>query len=190
MKKNIDQRIIFTQKLLKEALIILLNKKAIDSISVKELCDKAAINRSTFYSHYNCIYDLLEEIENDMFEELVSTFNNFKLLDPSDKDIYKVLFAFFAKNSAMFKILLGSNSDIKFLHKMLELGEKLYNDYFEKTGLNIDKEKLEIFYQFASSGFIGILSVWLQNNMDTSIDDLSANIRQIINTGIGYLQQK
>ena len=187
MQKKIDQRIILTQKMLKEALIILLNQKAIKSISVKELCDKADINRSTFYSHYECIYDLLEEIEEDMFEELKITFAEYESSKSSNKDLYNILFTFFANNSDMCKILLGTNSDIRFLHKLLELGEKKFYEAFTKINPKIDKDKMEFFYQYASSGFVGVLSVWLQNNMDASIEEISANVRQIINKGIQYI---
>lgn len=50
------------KRMLKEALIELLNEKKIGSISVRELAERADINRSTFYSHYEDVYQLLDEI--------------------------------------------------------------------------------------------------------------------------------
>lgn len=44
-----------------EALILLLEKKDFEYITVKEICDKAGVNRSTFYLHYDSMTDLLEE---------------------------------------------------------------------------------------------------------------------------------
>ena len=44
-----------------EALICLLNEKDYEYITVKEICKKAGVNRSTFYLHYESIDDLLEE---------------------------------------------------------------------------------------------------------------------------------
>lgn len=52
-----------TAILMDEALINLLNKKNIEYISIKEICDAAGVNRSTFYLHYESINDLVNEIE-------------------------------------------------------------------------------------------------------------------------------
>lgn len=52
-----DKRIIKTRKSIFDALLDLLSKKDINSISVVELCSKANINKSTFYLHYNSIED-------------------------------------------------------------------------------------------------------------------------------------
>src|SRR5699024_5578943 len=51
-QKRIDRRKQYTRKVLKESLIELLKNKPIATISVKALCEKADINRSTFYAHY------------------------------------------------------------------------------------------------------------------------------------------
>lgn len=54
-----------TALLMNQALVELLNKKDYEYITVKEICAKAGVNRSTFYLHYDTINDLLEEcIEN------------------------------------------------------------------------------------------------------------------------------
>lgn len=50
-----------TARLMNEALIILLEKKDYEFITVKEICEKAGVNRSTFYLHYETMNDLLQE---------------------------------------------------------------------------------------------------------------------------------
>lgn len=50
-----------TAVLMDQALLALLEKKDYDFITVKEICEKAGVNRSTFYLHYESIGDLLEE---------------------------------------------------------------------------------------------------------------------------------
>ena len=69
MKKLInDHRIKVTKMLIRKAFLSLLEKKPIQSISVKELCEEAGLNRGTFYSHYSDIYKLKEDIEEDMLQ--------------------------------------------------------------------------------------------------------------------------
>ena len=52
----------YTASLMDEALLLLLDQKDFDTITVKEVCKKAGVNRSTFYLHYESMNDLLEEM--------------------------------------------------------------------------------------------------------------------------------
>ena len=80
MAEKIDRRIRKTKALLSQGLIQLMEEKEIRDISVKELTDLADINRGTFYLHYNDIYDLLIQMEDELFVE----FN--EILDRTMKD--------------------------------------------------------------------------------------------------------
>lgn len=61
-----DLRIIRTKKFLYEALIILLKEKPFEEIKVSDICEKALINRSTFYAHYSDKYELLDSFIKDI----------------------------------------------------------------------------------------------------------------------------
>ena len=65
----------------KKSLIELLDEKYISEISVTELCNKANMNRSTFYSHYENVIDVLDEIQNDIYEELENYLNDSQSLN-------------------------------------------------------------------------------------------------------------
>lgn len=64
------------------------------SITVKELCDKANLNRKTFYLHYKQVDELFSEIQHESIEEF---FNSIKGLDIF-KDVEDVIMAFFNLN--------------------------------------------------------------------------------------------
>lgn len=72
MKKE-NQRIMITRRLLKENLIEMLKEKSIDKISVTELCQRAEINRSTFYAHYSVPKDVLLEIKWDFATQIAES---------------------------------------------------------------------------------------------------------------------
>ena len=64
MKKN-NSKYFYTAQLMNQALLELLEKKDLEFITVTEITKKAGVNRSTFYLHYDNIYELLDEtIEN------------------------------------------------------------------------------------------------------------------------------
>ncbi len=64
-----------TALLMNQALIELLNKKDFEFITIKEICEKAGVNRSTFYLHYETIGDLLDECLENTNKKFVAYFN-------------------------------------------------------------------------------------------------------------------
>jgi Transcriptional regulator len=71
MANQQDPRVMRTRQLIREAFRDLLRSKEFDAISVKDIAQKATINRATFYAHYEDKYALLEEITEQVFREMI-----------------------------------------------------------------------------------------------------------------------
>ncbi len=69
-----DRRIRKTRAALKSALIELINEVGFDCITVNDICDRADINRGTFYLHYQDKFELIERVENEIIEGIQNTF--------------------------------------------------------------------------------------------------------------------
>lgn len=76
MKNDIRTR--YTQKVITESFLELLKEKPMNKVTVKEICDKAQINRSTFYKYYKDCYDLLDQLEERAITELESRIRDVK----------------------------------------------------------------------------------------------------------------
>ena len=68
--KKEDRRIRYTRLALRQSLLELMRSRPIDKITVKEICAHADINRGTFYTHFSSPYDLLQQIENELYDAL------------------------------------------------------------------------------------------------------------------------
>lgn len=91
MNKN-ESKYFNTALFMNEALLSLLEKKDFEYITVKELCNKAGVNRSTFYLHYETMNDLLNETINMIEKKFYSSFNkDLKIDDLIKKDDEKDL---------------------------------------------------------------------------------------------------
>lgn len=82
MRMKPNQRIALTKELIHRALISLLKKQDIHKISIRELCDIAGINRTTFYNHYGSQYDVLAEIRDWYIKDIASfaLYGSYRLL--------------------------------------------------------------------------------------------------------------
>ncbi len=78
-RHNNDKRVIKTKKAIKSSLLKLLEMKDISAITISELTTNANVNRRTFYTHYKCITDILDEIESDLVAALSELVNKIDL---------------------------------------------------------------------------------------------------------------
>ena len=67
---KVDRRVWHTRRLLQDSLLEILNDKRLEDVSVKEICDRAGVNRSTFYSYFNGTRELLASLKKDMIDEI------------------------------------------------------------------------------------------------------------------------
>lgn len=73
-KETVNRRVQFTKTALRDAMIELICEKPLTSITVKDVCARADINRSTFYLHYKDVDSLLVAVEDYAIEYIQSHF--------------------------------------------------------------------------------------------------------------------
>ena len=69
----LDIRIEKTERAIKQAFMELRAEKPLEKIRVKELCDRACINKSTFYAHYEDIYALANGLVHKLIESILAS---------------------------------------------------------------------------------------------------------------------
>lgn len=157
-----DIRVRRTKKLLRKGVAELGKTKSVHKITVKELTDLVEINRGTFYLHYKDVYDLVESIEDELYEELKNTVFN---ITPEDilyrpVDVLQTYFEYFRKHKDIINVLTGENGDAKFVYKFGEITRSKTLKLFNKIFPNMEIEKFNFAYSFCSFGFVGILHCW------------------------------
>src|SRR5579872_3528901 len=99
-----------TQKLLREALIELIEERGFDALTVGELTSRAMVSRAAFYRNYQDKYDLVEQI----FEEIRSTLQGTVATMESEQhppQIWVKFFEHIAEYERLYRALLGSRSE-------------------------------------------------------------------------------
>lgn len=116
-KDNINDTV--AQKELKKAFLKLYKEMQLQCISVKELCLKANVARTTFYAYYQNIDELLEEIENNLLDEVMSLKNiiNTKEITEKEMEFFDELLLFIQKNKSVIFTLVVDKINIRFIEK-------------------------------------------------------------------------
>jgi len=121
--KNLNNSSRKTKILIKDVFAKMLSeKKELGSISVKELCEKAGISRGTFYSHYDDIYGVAEEYENEL---IACFFDNAKLLQSSSIESFiDEFFCYIRQNDQNYRLLCCSNDFLYSARRLTSLANK------------------------------------------------------------------
>ena len=174
-EKKEDRRVRRTKKLLTQALTQLLQEKQINEITVKELTDLADMNRGTFYLYYKDMFDMLEKIEDGMFEALdaIVSLHEHDDVSQQTKPILLDLFRFIQDNQEMCRVLLSPHGDMNFLHRLNEV----VREKCLKAWPNIRKEKgeadFDYHYSFVVFGCAGIIRAWVNRNCSESAEKMA-----------------
>ena len=175
MKKE-NQRVKLTKKLLKQSLLDIMDKKPVGSISVIELCEKAEINRSTFYNHYGCPNDVLYDIECDFVEDLeqIWTKNNDKEY-PIEKRV-EDLCTYLQNNKKLAKLLLKESYTSEFPKLLFKAAhvKNIYENMFSEIS---DEQGRKLLITFFTSGTYNMLREWLNSPDPLSPEEMGELVK-------------
>jgi hypothetical protein len=148
-----------------------MQQKLISKITIKELCEKADINRTTFYAHYTDQNDLLRQIEADVLlsvSEVVKSLHG-PMKKSNIVQIIQGLLQYIADNNKHIQVLLSERGDISF---QKELFTMIYEqcDIMDLAGHSSAKE---FGFIFVLNGSIGLIQHWLKSGLTKSANEIA-----------------
>lgn len=167
-----SRRTRYTRAAMQDALMDLLAERPLARISVKELCERADVNRSTFYAHYENIDELLRDVEDDAIAWVRGALDDI-LSQPDPAGIGQVverICQYIADNSRHLQVLMSPKADLGFQQQLLGL---IYSRpeaaaqlaAASGAGSAADPAEAEMRMRFAVSGAIGLLQHWLATDL-------------------------
>lgn len=187
MERKIDRRITKTKSSIRHAFIELMQKKAINQITVTELANNANIDRKTFYLHYETPMDVYKEIISDVSKELQKLLNEQE--DFSFHNFFNGLNQIMDKDLKFYKIIAEKDSYSFLLNECVKLlNHKLSQKYLSEDSPS--KLDLQIKIGFAASGIIGVYVDWLNDNKGISLDELAEVLSQNTEVLINNIDNK
>lgn len=127
LKNPQDRRAMRTNLQIREVMFSLMEKKPIHQIKVSEICKICQINRATFYDHYRDVFDLVQDMENDLLLKLQAMMDAVAPEVPPE-EVSRQFFDFWAEHRQVLQLLITSERSREFF---LELDGRLM-PFFEK----------------------------------------------------------
>lgn len=174
-----------------EAFFELLSKKDFSYITVKEICEKAKVNRSTFYLHYETIGDLLSESVEYLIKHFMSYMNSDaekfskKIESGNKEDMFLITSEYLMPYLNYIKehkrLFLTAVENIKVLRLDVAY-ENLFHHIFTPIlkAYNVPQKDMEYIMSFYLEGIMAIITRWLKNDCKDPIENIIAIIKQCI----------
>ena len=178
-----------TALLMNQALIELLNKKDFEFITIKEICAKAGVNRSTFYLHYENINELLAECINNIDKKFMTFF------DEKTKDIFKNInectteqlilispqyltpyLTYIKENKIVYQVTVKHQAVMSSDERFSSLNRHIFNPIFKRFGIDENTQNYMITYYI--NGISAIIIQWIKHGC---VDDIKYIENIIIN---------
>ncbi|MFO6495855.1 MULTISPECIES: TetR/AcrR family transcriptional regulator C-terminal domain-containing protein [Bacillus] len=193
MAKRPDRRINRTKRMIRDALSELMEEKAFEEVTVKDITRKADINRGTFYLHYQDKYDLLEQSENEIIEEIreiakQSIHSMGVLKGPViDKPLPFVvdIFEYFKENAIFLKAILGPKGTGSFPLKF----KSVLTENLKRLKKTIKAEALvpeEYLISYIVGAQVNVLHEWLISGMAETPHEMALILSKLTGMGPAY----
>jgi AcrR family transcriptional regulator len=178
-----SRRVRYTRSALQESLLSLLEELPINKITISMVCLKADVHRSTFYMYYKDVYDLLEQIENALYEELVQAIASANEYLPSGellKRAYEVVY----HHRKLSKVLFGKYGNKAFLHKVADIYRGVLIEEWKKMADHLDPSTLDYIHSFVTFTNMGIMEKWISTNLQETPEELAKMASKFLMYGI------
>lgn len=199
MKKS-ESRYFNTALRMDQAFLKLLEKKDMEYITVKEICEAAGVNRSTFYLHYETIGDLLAESVQYMNEQFLKHMKLCaevfvsRIRDCPLDELYLVTPAYLkpyleyiAQNKRLFRTVLKNSGSLGLDRIYSRMMRHIFTPILERFQIaEPDRPYMVAFY---INGLMAILSEWLKNDCADSIHHVCAVMEQCVMQGRGKQEE-
>lgn len=96
---------------MKHAMLELVNTTPFDKITVRLICSKAGVNRSTFYAHYVDIYDMITQMETNLQKELMSNYLASENMIPLSLESFLPFLAFIREHKYFYRVSLKARRE-------------------------------------------------------------------------------
>lgn len=181
MNTHNNQKYRNMDKKLKNTMLELLKEMDYEKITVKMICKKADVNRSTFYAHYTDIYEIMEQMEEHLNQELLESYPEYI---PEGNEIFPLwpfipFLRHIKKHHYFYKIALKQRKSFPLEQGYEQMWNQIVKPKCEAAGIRSEPEMMYYFVYF-QAGFTFALKRWIDTGCRESEEELAKIIQNCV----------
>lgn len=164
---------------MKQAMLEVMNTMPFEKITVRLICERAGVNRSTFYAHYTDIYDMIEQMESNLQKDLMNRYPVPGNVSPLTFASFIPFLEFIRKHKDFYRVALKTRDEFPLKQGYTPLWEQVFKPLCTQAGISSESEMLFYFIGF-QAGFTMILKHWVEHGCVEDEEKVAQIIRNII----------
>ncbi|MBB6669556.1 TetR/AcrR family transcriptional regulator [Cohnella nanjingensis] len=191
-----DARVTRTRGLLKKALLALLEEKPFSGIRIKEIAERARVNRVTFYDHYVSKEELLSELIDEVLTEygdIIEGMPRSSLAQwpPTNYlGTIRLSVGHIKKHADFYRIMLLTNGVPDFSNRLHDQMSLSLHESMRSMGEVSPDVSLDLFVDWIIGGAIGVYKYWLQEGLRQSEEEIAQQMLKITLASSGVFKLK
>lgn len=178
---------ISTTDRIRAAILELLKEKSINDIKVTHVVNKLGMSRGTFYNYYDSVYAVLQEIEDDFFDDMQDALHKTNHV-PFDDRYFDMpspmvldLLTFVHRHQDVYSSLLAHGGDDLFSYRIAKLArENIIDRAFSEGYIKVDRKFLDASRAFTNAGHLALLSYLSEGNYQATDDEMAVLIYRLL----------
>lgn len=171
MNKKNNQRYRDMDICMKAAMLELMQKIPFEKITVKSICQRAGVNRGTFYSHYTDMEGMMNDLDDHLSGELLQVVEEWIQVNGS-KSIFLPYLRYIKEHQYVYQITLSKRKVLPIRKSFQPLLENLILPRFSATQIT-DEEELIYYKVYFQSGITMVLKCWIENGCKKSDEEMN-----------------
>lgn len=179
-----DRRITKSKKALRDALIVLMEERGFDGFTVNDLCERADLNRGTFYNHFHDKDDLLATLEDEIMDDLDQFQGQMQRLSVRELLKYRAtrrplpflvdLFNYLREQGDFLHAVLGPGGDVRFGPRLRDaVCTNLIQSILHERYRNNPSPFVQYYVAFFASAYLGVIMRWIETGMQETSEDMA-----------------
>lgn len=170
MNTKQNQRFRAMDRKLIAAALHLLQEGSLESLTVKQICQVAGVNRSTFYAHYSDLFDLLRHLENELYEELREAYADVPTLSQTSILLF---LQHIEKHQYFYRAAFPHYPEFPHFHYHDTFYDHVVLPYCQRNGLNSQEER-QYCLTFFQAGLAMVLRRWVNGGCQEPAEEIAA----------------
>lgn len=172
-----------TRALIRDTFIESIAERGFDKVTIRQVVEKAGINRGTFYLHYSDKYELIAHIQS----ELLEGFREVLVVGIDFEDTYRhhfekkpypqftAIFAYFVRHAELFELLSGTKGEAGFPAKLKKTVVQSFHRKLDNSRVFARHPSVpaDYFTAYTASLLLGIMEAWLEREPRESAEELA-----------------
>ena len=179
-KTHLDRRSKYSIQVIRQALFKLLETKPLDKITVVDICATADVNRGTFYKYYRDVPDLYDKTEDSLVKEIYILMEKTNNTDFENRFFFKEILHILANNKEFTYIAQNKAFSERLAQKLLAFFIPYLKQMLHIKCPNANSQDSELLLEYVLGGCIRVVSYWLKNGMQISIDEINRKLSSMI----------